>query len=587
MFDSKKTQLFSTKEKQKTSDTSPFVQAGLKKKAESRSGNDSVKYSTTGMPFVDQFGKLGECKKPRPFAEIAKDCEALWAEDPLKAVKMSFYIRTITRPTDFNGKTTSITQRGAELKHEGIMRLMWLYTKDRNTFLANLDLLPVLGSWKDIIIMLQYDLVYHGWEKKILPWNLMGAFILSALGDNNTCELVKKYIPSIQANSKCTTVEAQADNIIAKWICSLLFGTKEEFMGHHETKALKVSGEYTNARNYKKYRKLKNSGTAHEWQKLISQKKMDRIDFSKIHGRALSLLVKSKFLKNQGLQEKYTEWIKKPETETVKFTGFVHELFQDFNGGVGGAHHTASTYRILSSVPEHIRETVNKQFATLVEKGRSEDHTTSLIVVRDTSSSMTSNATGTNMSSNSIAKSLALYFAEFLKGRFSNSWIEFNTNAQMHTWIGKTPVEKWFNDRAESYGSTEFMSVIRLFCNIKAQGVPESEFPSGILCISDGNFNPGMLGKTNVESALLTLKNAGFSQEYVENFVIVLWNIPNGYYSGRVPKTQFETFGDVPNVFYLGGYSASTIAFLTSKIKTPSELVDAALDQEILNLVKL
>ena len=72
----------------------------------------------------------------------------------------------------------------------------------------------------------------------------------------------------------------------------------------------------------------------------------------------------------------------------------------------------------------------------------------------------------------------------------------------------------------------------------------------------------------------------------MSNFVIVLWNIPNTYYGSRA-GTKFETFGDTPNVFYFGSYSASVVAFLTSKIKTASELVDAALDQEILKLVKL
>jgi len=568
MFDSKKTQLFSMPEKKKTTSDSPFVQAGLKKKAQVLSGNGAIKYSTTGNAFVDQFGKMGEYKKPRSFSDIEKDCEALWAIDPLRAIKMSFYIRTITRPTDLLGKTTSITQRGAELKHEGIMRLIWLATKDQQAFIKNLWVLPVLGSWKDIITMLQYDLVYHGWGGRVLPWVRFGDLLLSALGDKNTCELVKKYIPSIKTNSKCTTVEAQADTMIAKWLCGLLY---PEYVDSPD----EVHGKF-----HKKYRKMKTSGTAHEWQKLISQKKFDRIDFGKIHGRALSLLVRSKFLKRQGLQDKYAAWVKKPTTE-VKYTGYVHELFSElFRGSM------SAKYPTLASVPEHMRDTINKQFVTLVNKGKSEDHTTSLIVVRDTSGSMMSTATGTNMSSYGISKALGLYFAEFLEGPFANSWIEFNSGAKMHQWTGKTPIEKWFNDTSSVVGGTDFQSVVKLFCQIKAQGVPESQFPSGILCISDGEFNPAMASKTNVESMLLTLRNAGFSEDYVSNFVIVFWNIPNQYY-GAMSRTKFETYGSISNVFYFGSYSASIVAFLTSKIRTAAELVDVALDQEVLNLVKL
>jgi hypothetical protein len=580
MFDSKKKQLFTQKEKQskKTSGTTPaFVQAGLKKQAKTLSGNGALKYSTTGNPFVDQFGKVGEYKKPRSFSDIEKDCEALWAIDPLGAVKMGFYIRMISRTTDYinyhtGSAKTSLPQRGAELKHEGIMRFIWLSTKDQKAFKNNLMLIPWAGSWKDVITMLQYDLVYHGWEKRVLPWAYIGDFILLSLRDERTSELIKKYLPSIRANSECTTVEAQADNMIGKWICSLLYPT-------YDIKKESEHGKY-----YKSYRKLKSSGTAHEWQQLISQKKFDRIDFGKIHGRALSLLVRSKFLKNQNLQGKYEEWIKKPTTQDVKYTGFVHELFQD----IDRIHGKSMKYSSLSSVPVHVRETINKQFETLVNKGKGKDGEVSpLIVVRDTSGSMSYLATGTTMSSNGIAKALALYFSEFLEGKFANSWIEFNSSAILHEWKGKSPVEKWFNDTASAVGGTNFQSVINLFCGIKSNGIPEHEFPKGILCISDGEFNSTGLSQTNVEVARTTLRKAGFSKEFVENFVIVLWNIPNAFY-GSGSRTKFETYaGDARNVFYFSGYSASVVAFLTSKIENAAELVDAALNQEILNLIRL
>lgn len=45
--------------------------------------------------------------------------------------------------------------------------------------------------------------------------------------------------------------------------------------------------------------------------------------------------------------------------------------------------------------------------------------------------------------------------------------------------------------------------------------------------------------------------------------------------------------GDVQNVFYFSGYSAATVSFLTDDIKTAAELFDAAMNQEVLSLVKL
>jgi hypothetical protein len=570
MFDSKKKSLFTTPKTSGASGTATatatksFVTAAKKKSAETKSGNGALKYRTTGNDFVDQFGTLGNYKVPRSFTDIASDCEKLWATGQHRiAICFMLYIRMITRVvTLFTGVSTKASQKGAELKHEGIMRMIWLHSKHEDAFWKNIGLFVSVGSWKDVIAMLQYDLVYHGWEERKLNWSKFGDLILTALKNPATSELLKKYLPQIKANSACTTVESQADNMIGKWICSLVFGPKES------------------AANYKQYRKLKTSGTAHEWQKLISKKNFNELDFNTIHGRALSILVKSKFLKNHGLTERYTEWVKKPET-AVKFTGFVHEIFKGL-GANGQAY--GAKYPTLSSIPAQEQEPINKQFQTLIEKGGTTEQNR-LIVVRDTSGSMSSPAPGTEMSCYAVGKALALYFSAFMKGEFTNSWIEFNSRAIMHTWRGVTPLEKWYNDTSGFVGGTNFQSVIDLFCSLQSD-INEADFPTGILCISDTEFNPAQLNVTNVEEAKAKLTRAGFSKEYVDNFVIVLWNLQHKGYSGGAGN-KFETYGDVPNVYYFSGYSAATVSFLTSKIKNASELFNAAMSQEILDMVEV
>lgn len=535
--------------------TNPFVSAGLKKSAETLSGNGSLKYNSSGNAFVDQFSFIGSYKKPRTFEEIEKDCELLWAEDQRKTVMFIHYIRLITRKVQlFNGYTTKDPQKGAQLKHEGIMRMIWLHNKSPKAFWKNIGLFVSVGSWQDVIKMLQYDLVYHGWDKKVLDWKKFAGLILSGLGNENTSELIKKYLPQLRANSALKTVEAEADNAIAKWISSLVFGSKEK-----------------NSSAYKQYRKLKSAGTAHEWQKLISQGKHNLVEFNNIHGRALNLLVRSSYLKNQGLEDKYNAWITKPTTE-VKYTGYVHELFTKLPAS-------------LSALASMEADTINKQFDTLVQKA-GESERTNLIVVRDISNSMSALATGTTMRCFDVAKAIALYFSEFLTGTFQDSYIEFRSTAKMCQWKGNTALEKWYNDQSRFNGSTNFQNVFDLFCNIKAQGVAESEFPTGILCISDGEFNPAQLGKTNVDAALTKLRNAGFSEEYVSNFIIVLWNLQSNFY-GRNTGKKFETHGDVPNVFYFSGYEASTISFLNDKIKTANEVFDSAMNQEVLNMIEI
>ena len=228
---------------------------------------------------------------------------------------------------------------------------------------------------------------------------------------------------------------------------------------------------------YKSYRTMKSHGMAHQWQQKISKQLYKEIEFDKIAGRALQLLVNSKFLQNHGLYEDYTEWIK--SKSTTKFTGFVFELFSPLDNIK--CHFRGYEYENIS---EAVKATINAQFAGLIQTSKV-DIQSRFLVARDISGSMTSKAKGCNMSSYSIAKAMALYFSEFLTGPFANCYIEFSDECQMVEWKGDTPVDKWINDTNNDFGSTNFLEIAKIFIRLKQAGVAESDFPEGVLCISD------------------------------------------------------------------------------------------------------
>ncbi len=114
-----------------------------------------------------------------------------------------------------------------------------------------------------------------------------------------------------------------------------------------------------------------------------------------------------------------------------------------------------------------------------------------------------------------------------------------------------------------------------------------------------GEFNPpnnwgcrkNTATSTNFNVAIRKLRDAGFSKEYVDNFKIILWDIPNRYY-GDTPKTKFEDFANAPNFFYMSGYDPSCVSFILGgnkpeqkAPKNAEELFLAAMDQELLNRV--
>lgn len=534
------------------------------------SGNGAPKLTSTGDPFVDQFAFITNYRNPRPFSEIAEDMQTLWKSNPLNAMKLTFYIRMITRKTELlDGSVTKSVQRGQGLRYESIMRMIWIATNYPAVFYNNLPLFIAAGCWKDIIQMMSYDLQYHGWKNKVLDWKKLSDFILAGLENPNTVDLVKKYLPTIKARSKCHTLESQADTIIGKYIAHRLCGKG------------KFSEIAYNPENYKKYRQLKASGTAHEWQQQISRGNFN-INFKSVHGRALALLVSSKFLENHNLEKTYEEWIS--SQPVAKFTGYVYELFKNLN----------------EATKNYQKITINKQFANLIETAKQDmNNKSSFIVVRDISGSMEGTVPGTSVTSGDIAKAMALYFSYLLKGKFANSYITFNNKPTMRYWVGSTPSDKYLGSRESYVGDTNFLGVADLFIEIFKSGTPIDQFPTGILCLSDGEYSPEYRGywdssrddKTTFVRFKEKLLTAGFPKDYVDNFKIVLWDIPNGYYSSDI-RPKFESDANYPNFFYMSGLDPAGIAFLMGEEakpetapKTPRELFNAAMNQELLNLI--
>ena len=583
MFDSKKKSLFTTPtttsgEQSTMVTTNPFLLSALKNTSRTNEGgNGALKYTTSGSDFVDQFAKVTEYRQPRNYSEISEDMSLLWDQNPRLTISFVIYLRLITRTVKFpDGTKTSTTQRGQGLKHESIMRMIWLAVNHPEEFWNNVNLFISAGSWKDIITMLSYDLQYNGWEKRVLNWENFTGLILAGLENPETSELVKKYLPQIKSRSKCKTVAAQADTIIGKYLCSVIF--------------LDIDNK---VKSYEKYRKLKVSGTAHVWQQLISQGRFMEINFETVHGRALAQMVSGQFLKNNGLEETFEKWMaSKP---IAKYTGYVYELMQPVKSGYSN--------NVLKSYQE---DTINKQFLGLIETAKKGmigenpfitvvDTSSSMagenpfITVVDTSASMTGLVPGTKISAYDIAKSMALYFSYLLKGPFNNHWMEFNNKCILKKWVGDTPVKKLQNDSSEAYGSTDFESVARTFVEVRQSGVKEEDFPGGILCLSDGCFNYTHSNEGNYKSFKKILLRGGFSKEFVDKFKIVLWDIPNGYYADRGAK--FEEFADCPGMFHISGLDGSVVAFLMGTEYNPTvpknsdELFLAAMNQEIMSRI--
>ena len=539
--------------------TNAFIKAA-KFRAYSVTENGATALATTGSILVDQFGKAGNFRG-RPIDAVFYDMDKLWEENPQSALRFPFYLRLITRKTRIDkGVKTEKVQKGQGARDEAFKRLLWLARFHKDEFARNIAILPIVGSWKDMWSLLYYDITEG---THAIDENLIFSLLKLGLENELHVDLVKKFMPRIKSSSKCNTEWTLNMNMFAKRFA----------------KYLRVP--------YTKYNKLKASGTAHDFQKLICNGKYEELDWNKIPGRALSLLASGNFLKRHNLVNSYQDWIDKQDV--APFVGYPCELYKRF--------------RNMSSRSYTLSKTIDKQFDGLVKKAEADGKVTENVLVGlDTSGSMMTQIKGlSNYYCLDMAVSLALFFAKLNKGAFHNKVMMFDNVS--------TPFDlpsESFTTNAKALphvgcGGTNFQSIIDELVKIRVQNpqIPLEDYPKTILVVSDMQFNPisrnwGWTSipitekATNAEYSRNKLKEV-FPSEFVDSMKFVWWDC-----AGRGTNT-YEGESDNGQDFFFSGFDGSILTFLigaeekentTQSTKLTAEDVALnALNQEILSYV--
>ena len=536
-----------------------------------RTENGALSYATMGSALLDQFGKAGTARG-RDLQTVWAEQSKLWADDPRTALRFPFYLRMITRNANVgNGTKTAKVQRGQGAKDESFKRFLWIAKYHPETFYANLWLIPVVGSWKDLWVLMSMD--------KTLDRRKFFEVMAEGINDPSTVDLVKKYMPRIRSNSKCKTEWAKQSNEDAKAFAKFAGWTFED------------------------YRTFKATGKAHTFQTYMCKGLYSKIDWNTIPGKALLNLVTGKFLETHKLQDNYIQWLK---TQPVaKFNGYAFELGQKLRG-INPVTRRYSPPSMITKI------TIDKQFRGLIETAKKDDGGIkgNVLCALDTSGSMTSQIEGgpQGLTSYDVCVSLGIYFSELNQGAFHNVVAMFADQSELFTLSGEFS-DKWsqIRNHRDAMGSTNFQSVIDLIVATKKAHpeIPLDEFPSTLLVVSDMQFNPTSAHcdwwgrctwnastyeaeKTNYQAAMHKLLQV-FPYEWVENFKIVWW-----YCAGR-KTNDYPTNTTNKGTYMISGFDGSVISFvLGGDVKTGEkvqksmeEVVEEALTQESLEFLKV
>lgn len=516
----------------------------------SETWNGALSYLTTNSACVDQFGKAGSYRG-RELLQVFQEQQVLWNENKEFAVKFPFYLRMITRTTKLpNGESSEKVQKGQGARDESFKRLLWFAHNEPELFYNNLWLLPIVGSWKDLWTLLSMDDSLN--HKKIF------AIIAEGCENDSQKELVKKYLPQIRANKKCTTKWAKTTNDLAKEFCKWAGWTPRQ------------------------YRQFKSSGKAHEFQKFISTRQYDKLDWNKISGKALLNLCSSKFLDNQNLSENYLEWIS--QTPVAKFNGYPYELGQKLKSVV-------YSNNINSKIT---KMTVDAQFENLIKTGKKNNSGIkgNVWCALDTSGSMGC-IISNNLTAFDVCVSLGIYFSTLNEGAFHKNVIMFDSNSRVKQLVGT--FSEMYSDIVKSntaWGSTNFMSIINEIIRIRKSrpNIPLTDYPTTLLVVSDMQFD-SCGRQTNYERMKEILYSA-FPKEFVDDMKFVWWQV-NGRNTKDVPATL-----DDGGCYFFSGFDGAVISLLlsgetvvnpeTGERKTPTmqELIEIAMNQEVLQLLK-
>lgn len=552
--------------------TNAFVNA-VNFKSTTLTENGAVTNVTTGSAIVDQFGKAGNFRG-RPIAEVFADQAKIWGEDAESALRFPFYLRMVTRKVKVNADNeTDKVQNGQGARDESFKRLLWIAQEQPEVFYNNIWALPLVGSWKDLWTIMFYDI-----KENIKCINQKAIFEVIAQGllCDTHVDLIKKYMPRIKSQSKCKTEWTQITNDLAK-----AFATH---MGI----------------SYKEYNKMKASGTAHDFQKLICSGNYKELKWNHIPGRALNLLVTSKFLSNHGLRDNYTQWIL--NQPVAKFTGYVFELAKKLREAMGGR--SAYYYRPNSrNLSVEVKHTLDAQFKGLVDKARADGKITENVwCCLDTSGSMNQPVKGLkDVFCSDVATSLALFFSELNTGAFHNKVIMFDDVSTPYDIKSDSFCEKVLELPSVGCGGTNFQSAIDEIIKIRKAHpeIPLEQYPTTILVVSDMQFNPagGWRSRrsepTNYEYSKQSLKTV-FPAEFVDSMKFIWWDC-----ASRYGNTDYEGTINDGGCYFFSGFDGSIISMLmnedavrdekTGEVRRPTaeELVAKALSQEILNYIKL
>ena len=398
----------------------------------------------------------------------------------------------------------------------------WLSNHSPDSIIRNMIHIPLFGRWDDFYAFFAIE------QTREIAFNIMKEQFskdmeLARKGKN--VSLLGKWLKSENASSKETKALAIATR---------------EFLGL-------TSAEYR--RSLSLLRKQINIV-----ENLMSQKMWDQIEYSHVPSYAMKIYRKT-FGKHDS--ERFQQYLsdvasgqKKINASTLYPYDIVREIYSNHSN-------ESSDLQALdlqwNNLPNYMEDNNDCQ----------------CMVLADVSGSMTC---GSGVKPIYVSISLAIYFAERMKGPFKGYFMTFTSRPQLVKLQGSNISEKVQSvSRADWEGSTNLIAAFRTILEAAINNhVPQNEMPSKLFIISDMQFDSACPDnrRTNFEEIDRLYQKSGYTRP-----TLVFWNV-NARSDSPVTKDEKGTF-------LVSGCSPSILKYaLNTKAPTPMELMLEVLNSE-------
>ncbi len=488
--------------------------------------NGAVGYQSTLIPLVDLNFMVSSLRN-REEEFIVKQFIKAFYDSPKYAVKWLFFLRDILEGLG-ERRTFRICMKYLAQSHTDIARVV-------------LDLIPEYGRYDDLLVLLDTDLC----EDICLFLKGQLDKDLQAIKEGRQISLLAKWFPSVNTSSKETRKYAQ---LLAK-----NFGMSEREY-RKELSALRAYGNVVEVK--------------------VSASRWEEIEYEKVPAKA-NLKYDAAFARHD--KERRSEYLLNVFENDAKMNAkgimpyeVVHRFFN------GNFYENTLKDDLLAEL----------MWKKITEQGFQNDWGfDDCIVVADGSGSMYANASGsTSVRAIEIANSLAIYFAEQLKGIFHNKAITFSATPQfIDLDQGKNLKEKLEIMLAyDEVANTNIEAVFDMLLDMAISNqVATEELPKQVLIISDMEFDTassssswfGLDARWNkFTPALFETIEKRYEKAGYKMPRLIFWNVCGR--TDTIPKVSNEE-----GICLLSGFSQNAMKIAANKEKKdPYESLIQVLD---------